>query len=232
MTTDNDNGFDDIVGSCAEEIDKIVDVAKQNAQKEINMTATSDKVSVPVSAPVKSAVSMPKPASGGGGKYFKMQKEKHALRLHSFLHEGQVNGCIPVTKHWGGSKFEECTGANCEWCKRAQSDKGITKSIKYRVNVVDRSVKPNRVQIWEMPASAYKDIYKYFNNNGEVKTFGNSGRTFLLEYFKQDKKYSMTPFEKDSAVTEIKPEEIYDLLDGDSRDMPDDGEAKSDDINI
>jgi hypothetical protein len=151
------------------------------------------------------AFDLTRPAPAKTGKFFKRTKSVHYIRFYTFTHGGKTKLSVEKASHWIDGKCFPCSGDGCKMCKDKRA------SVRYVCNVVDRAAKPNIVQIWDVPSTVYTWIYNYAKDlDNPAKCFGNSGKTFKIAYDDGLKRYNVTPYEKDTAVLDIK--ETYDLV--------------------
>jgi hypothetical protein len=185
--------------------DVIADVKEMEGNKPAMNREWDDITSdnTPTTTTSTSAIEWPDMPKKESGAYYKRTSNSVFLRFYKFDHEGQAKLMVPKYLHWEGNKATRCSGKGCELCKTARPQ------VKMTINVVDRKQTPNKIQIWDMPVSIAAYLQKYHEGAGDAM-FGNSGKTFRIDYDEATKKYIVMPFDKDSAVLTI--DKSYDLL--------------------
>lgn len=111
---------------------------------------------------------------------------------------------FPREVHWGGERYEECTGKECEHCKTSKP------SLRISINLAMKTEKGWEVKALEQTATFFKDVMKCDEKYGldawsfEIERHGAAGDTKTT--------YSILPEEKLSK-DDVKALEALQLLD-------------------
>ena len=200
----------------------------------------------------KKSRTLAKPAvktGGGGSGYFRIEKDRHALRVFPFLHDDEPTlAAVDVIHFMPDGPSMPCEGDGCRHCQEAKQSKNkrLRASTRYPMYVVDVEDDPEVVMIFDAPSSIYRDVYSACEEAGDEweSLLGNSGQDFII---KRNKKggaagYYMTTLRpKASVILEIDDDELEDLVtlveerreaSGGGDDSDDSGTTLDDDENI
>lgn len=167
----------------------------------------------------------PVPGSGGGfTDRFKLQQNKHTIRVFPFTHDDELHLAACTHMHFTGPGHNvptPCGGKDCAHCAEAaalkdkEQAKRMRRVVRYPMAVVDMDGDLDTILRFDAPSSVYKVIYNLTQDQGAENVVGNSGIDIIIKTNANagpSDYYAVSPLLKGSKKLNIDDESVPDLI--------------------